>query len=56
MTDGGTDVGHTLVILEDGAEASFLVLRENPLERLDHIRDIKLRIKDGKLLGTSDRL
>ncbi len=36
--------------LEDGAEASFLVLGGNPLQSLEQIRDIRLRVKEGKLL------
>ena len=39
-----------LGVLEDGAEASLLVLRSNPLETLASIRDITLRLKDGRLL------
>ena len=42
--------GRRVGVLEDGAEASLLVLRRNPLESLDRIREITLRVKDGKLL------
>lgn len=42
--------GRRIGVLEDGAEASFLVLRRDPIDNLDHIRDITLRVKDGKLL------
>jgi Fe-S cluster assembly protein SufD len=30
MSDGGTDLGHTLVVLEDGAEATFLYEANSP--------------------------
>lgn len=30
MTDGGVDLGHTLVVLEDGAEATFLAECQSP--------------------------
>ena len=36
--------------LQDGAEASFVVLQASPLERLDAVRDITLRVKDGAVL------
>lgn len=35
--------------LEEGAFANFLVLRGNPLERLEHLREIELRVKDGEV-------
>jgi imidazolonepropionase-like amidohydrolase len=37
--------------LEDGYEASFLVLGGNPLEDFGRITDIRLRVKDGRLLA-----
>jgi imidazolonepropionase-like amidohydrolase len=36
--------------LEDGYEASFLVLDANPLDTLDALRDIRLRVKQGCVL------
>lgn len=36
--------------LDDGFEASFLVLGANPLEDFRGITDIRLRVKDGRLL------
>lgn len=39
-----------LGVLADGAEASFLVLESNPLDDLEAIRDIRLRVKDGLIL------
>lgn len=37
-------------VLQDGAEASFVVLEGDPLERLEAVYDIALRVKDGLLL------
>ena len=39
-------IGH----LREGFEASFLVLGGNPLEDLAHVRDIRLRVKNGEVL------
>ena len=39
--------------LNDGAEASFLVLTDNPIEHLDAVRDITLRVKNGRVLNPS---
>lgn len=39
--------------LEDGYEASFLVLEGNPLEDFSATRSIVMRIKDGQLLSDS---
>ncbi|MFN8572078.1 MAG: hypothetical protein U0132_08480 [Gemmatimonadaceae bacterium] len=36
--------------LEDGYEASFLVLKDNPLQRFDAVQDIRLRVKQGCVL------
>jgi imidazolonepropionase-like amidohydrolase len=36
--------------LADGYEASFLVLNQNPFEKLEAIDDIRLRVKQGCLL------
>ncbi len=36
--------------LEEGYEASFLVLAGDPLEDLGHVRDIRLRVKQGRVL------
>lgn len=42
--------GRSIGRLEDGYEASFLALRGDPTERLEHIRDIELRFKQGRPL------
>jgi imidazolonepropionase-like amidohydrolase len=36
--------------LEEGYEASLLVLRENPLEDLERLGDVRLRMKQGRVL------
>ena len=36
--------------LEEGFEASFLVLEGDPLEDFEHVRDIRLRVKQGHVL------
>lgn len=43
--------GRRIGRLSDGWEASFLVARRNPLERLEHLKDLTLRVKQGCLLG-----
>jgi hypothetical protein len=42
-------IGH----LREGYEASFIVLRGNPLENFEHVRDIHLRFKQGLLVNAS---
>ena len=42
--------GRKIGRLEDGYEASFLVLNGNPLEDFTRIRDIRLRVKQGHVL------
>ena len=42
-------IGH----LREGYEASFIVLRGNPLENFGHIRDIRLRVKQGFLINAA---
>jgi imidazolonepropionase-like amidohydrolase len=42
--------GRRIGALSDGFEASFLVLSKNPLERLDNLKEIGLRVKQGYLL------
>jgi imidazolonepropionase-like amidohydrolase len=37
--------------LEEGYEASFLVLGGDPLEDPEHVRDIRLRVKQGRVLS-----
>lgn len=37
--------------LEEGYEASFLVLRDNPLERFDAVTQIEYRIKQGHIVA-----
>jgi len=39
--------GRRIGRLEPGYEASFLVLRANPLEHFDAVKDIRLRVKQG---------
>jgi imidazolonepropionase-like amidohydrolase len=41
--------------LEPGYEASFLVLGTNPLERFDALNDIRLRVKQGCVLGVASQ-
>ncbi|MBT8082399.1 MAG: amidohydrolase family protein [Gammaproteobacteria bacterium] len=38
--------------LVDGAEASFLVLENNPLDDIAAVREIRLRVKSGAILGS----
>ena len=38
--------------LEPGYEASFLVLKENPLSRFDAVKNISLRVKQGCVIPT----
>ena len=42
-------IGH----LREGYEASFLVLRGNPLENFERVRDIQLRFKQGVLISAA---
>jgi len=42
-------IGH----LREGYEASFIVLRGNPLENFEHIRNIQLRVKQGLLINAA---
>ena len=39
--------------LREGYEASFIVLRGNPLENFEHVRDIRLRFKQGFLINAA---
>jgi hypothetical protein len=39
-----------IAVLKEGYEASFLVLKENPLENLKTLFNIQLRVKQGQLL------
>lgn len=43
--------GRAVGCLEEGCEASFLVLRGNPLSDFEHVRDIVLRVKQGVILS-----
>ena len=36
--------------LDEGSEASFLVLPGNPLEKFDQLTNISLRVKQGQLI------
>ena len=40
--------------LAEGYEASFLVLRADPLENFDHVKDISLRFKQGCLISVTE--
>ena len=42
-------IGH----LREGYEASFIVLRGNPLENFERVRDIQLRFKQGFLVNAT---
>lgn len=46
--------GRKIGRLEPGYEASFLVLDENPLDRLDALRTIRMRVKQGCVLGATE--
>ncbi len=37
--------------LEEGFEASFLVLKDNPIEDLIHLTDIRLSVKEGHIIN-----
>lgn len=39
--------------LREGYEASFIMLRGNPLENFEHVRDIRLRFKQGFLISAA---
>jgi len=39
--------------LREGYEASFLVLNGNPIEKFDHIKDIRLKFKQGFLINAT---
>lgn len=39
--------------LREGYEASFIVLRGNPLENFEHVKDIRLRFKQGFLVNAA---
>ncbi len=49
MTDGGTDAGHTLIIIEDGAEATFLYESnsDSPLATGLHTGAVEIIVKPG---------
>jgi ketosteroid isomerase-like protein len=43
--------GRSLGCLQEGCEASFLVLRGDPIADFDHVREIVLRVKQGHILA-----
>jgi imidazolonepropionase-like amidohydrolase len=43
--------GRAIGSLKNGHEASFLVLKRNPLERLENLKEITLRVKQGCVLS-----
>lgn len=45
--------GRKLGCLQQGCEASFLVLRGDPISDFGHVRDILLRVKQGYILPSS---
>jgi hypothetical protein len=45
--------GRKLGCLQEGCEASFLVLRGDPISDFEHVRDIALRVKQGRILSAS---
>ena len=45
--------GRKIGYLREGYEASFIVLRGNPLENFEHVRDIQLRLKQGFLINAT---
>jgi imidazolonepropionase-like amidohydrolase len=46
--------GRRIGELREGYEASFLALEGNPLDNLDNVRKIRLRFKQGQLLGAGE--
>lgn len=49
MTDGGSDRGHTLIVIEDGAEATFLYESNSPTEDAGglHVGSVEIVVKPG---------
>lgn len=49
MTDGGTDNGHTLIVLEEGAEATFLYEANSlsPTAKGFHVGAVEIIVKPG---------
>lgn len=49
MTDGGIDTGHTLIVIEEGAEATFLYESnsDSPLAKGLHLGGIEIIVKPG---------
>ncbi|MGC4042510.1 MAG: hypothetical protein QM758_01755 [Armatimonas sp.] len=45
--------GRRISWLKEGYEASFLVVKRNPMERLENLREITFRVKQGNFLPTS---
>ena len=41
--------------LEQGSEASFLVLNGNPVENFEYVKGIKLRVKQGRIIRLANR-
>lgn len=41
--------------LEEGYEASFIILGGNPLQDFEHVKNIKLRFKQGHLVSLSQK-
>lgn len=49
MTDGGTDTGHTLIIIDEGAEATFLYESnsDGPLAKGVHLGAVEIMVRPG---------
>ena len=43
--------GHDLGTVETGKLADLIVVRENPLEDIDHLHTLQLVIKDGRVVA-----
>jgi imidazolonepropionase-like amidohydrolase len=44
-------LGHVLGTVEAGKLADLIVLRDNPLDDIDHVRSLQLVFKDGRLVA-----
>lgn len=52
MTDGGIDTGHTLIVIEDGAEATFLYEANSPSDNAAglHCGAVEIVVRPGGIL------
>jgi imidazolonepropionase-like amidohydrolase len=44
-------VGHELGTVEPGKLADLIVVRENPLDDIDHVRTLQMVFKGGRLVA-----